>query len=224
MDTVEQGCALPPAAKDAPGRTEATPPRIRYTCQTKSRTHGDCDGQTGYTVGKLDAVIEAIIHGIFSKVQRLRREDIINACRAGDLEAKKAFIQRLQKDIEKADSELQRLKNEVVKSLMGESAFAPEVLSSVIQAHDQRVQELRKALTSAEREMAEGASREEPMRKQLDALLEWSVAYDQASMSAKKVIVSRIIDRVDVSRNYQLKIKLNISVEQFLAGMGLEVQ
>lgn len=25
--------------------------RIRYTCQTKSRTHGDCDGQTGYTVG-----------------------------------------------------------------------------------------------------------------------------------------------------------------------------
>ena len=42
--------------------------RTRYTCQTKSRTHGDCDGQTGYTVEKLDAIIDSVIHGIFSRV------------------------------------------------------------------------------------------------------------------------------------------------------------
>lgn len=42
--------------------------RMRYTCQTKSRTHGECDGQTGYTVEKLDAMIDSIIQGIFSRV------------------------------------------------------------------------------------------------------------------------------------------------------------
>lgn len=45
--------------------------RTRYTCQTKSRTHGDCDGQTGYTVHKLDAMIDSVIHTIFAKVSSL---------------------------------------------------------------------------------------------------------------------------------------------------------
>lgn len=32
-------------------------------------------------------------------------------------------------------------------------------------------------------------------------------------------IVSHIIERVDVYRGYQLKLKLNLSVEQFLSGL-----
>ncbi len=51
--------------------------RMRYTCQTKSRTHGDCDGQTGYTVEKLDAIIESIVRDIFSRVNSLEREDVL---------------------------------------------------------------------------------------------------------------------------------------------------
>lgn len=35
-------------------------------------------------------------------------------------------------------------------------------------------------------------------------------------MPTKKMIVSHLIDRVDVSRGYDIKITLNISVEQFL--------
>lgn len=33
--------------------------RVRYTCQTKSRTHGDCDGQTGYDL-TLETCAEAV--------------------------------------------------------------------------------------------------------------------------------------------------------------------
>ena len=44
--------------------------RTRYTCQTKSRTHGDCDGQTGYTVERLDKMVEAVILSLFSKMKK----------------------------------------------------------------------------------------------------------------------------------------------------------
>ena len=43
--------------------------------------------------------------------------------------------------------------------------------------------------------------------------------YETASISEKKVIVARMIERVDVYRGYQLKLKLNISVEQFLVSL-----
>lgn len=40
--------------------------------------------------------------------------------------------------------------------------------------------------------------------------------YNNADIAAKKMIVSRIIDRVDMYRDYEIKITLNISIEQFL--------
>ena len=35
-------------------------------------------------------------------------------------------------------------------------------------------------------------------------------------MATKKMVVSHLIDRVDIFRDYEIKITLNISVEQFL--------
>lgn len=193
--------------------------RMRYTCQTKSRTHGECDGQTGYTVEKLDAMIGSIIQGIFSRVRSLNRKDVVNACVSNDLNAKKAFLRKTQKDYEKAEKDLQRLKSEIVNALTGASAFSLELLNSVIQEQSQRCEELRNALNEAEKDYAESDSQIEVRSQQYDDLLEWSAAYETASISAKKVIVARMIERVDVYRGYQLKLKLNISVEQFLVSL-----
>ena len=193
--------------------------RMRYTCQTKSRTHGECDGQTGYTVHKLDAMIDAIILDIFSRVRSLDRKDIINACICNDVNTKKVFLRKVQKDYEKAEKDLQRLKNEIVNALTGESAFSPEILNSVIQEQSKRCEDLRIALNKAENDYEESNSQIEVRNQQYDDLLKWSAAYETASISAKKVIVARMIDRVEVYRGYQLKLKLNISIEQFLGSM-----
>lgn len=74
------------------GRLMERAVRARYTCQTKSRTHGECDGQTGYTVEKLDAIIDHILHFIFSKVRRLDRQDVLNVCYQNDLTEKTATL------------------------------------------------------------------------------------------------------------------------------------
>lgn len=42
--------------------------RMRYTCQTKTRTHENCDGQTGYTTHILDGMVDDLVHAVFHKV------------------------------------------------------------------------------------------------------------------------------------------------------------
>ena len=111
------------------------------------------------------------------------------------------------------------MKSELVNALTGASAFSPELLNNVIEEQSQRCEELRAALNKAEKEYAESDSQLEVRSQQYDDLLEWSAAYETASVSAKKVIVARMIERVDVYRGYQLKLKLNISVEQFLVSL-----
>lgn len=193
--------------------------RIRYTCQTHSRTHGDCGGQTGYTVGKLDAMIDLIIRGIFSRVQSLNRSEIVATCCQNDMTAKKALLVKSQKDLKKAEQDLQNLQNEVIKAVNGESSFAPETLNAIIRQQEQKCSELRVICAAAESEIENSEAEAVNISQKYDEILEWSAVYENASTSAKKVIVSNLIERVDVYRGYKLKVKLNISVEQFLLGL-----
>lgn len=193
--------------------------RIRYCCQTRTRTHGDCDGQTGYTARKLDGVIEALMRDIFSRVQRLTREEVLDACYRTQLQERQGVAKKIRSDYNKAENDLQYLKTEIVKAITGSSDFSPAVLNRAILEQEQKCNELRMALNDAEQAIHDVSLQGVGMDSQYDSLLEWANAFDLASPSAKKVIVSRIIERVDVYRDYRLVIKFRLGIDQFLTSI-----
>lgn len=190
--------------------------RMRYTCQTKSRTHGDCDGQTGYTVSKLDHIVDAAVHAIFRKVDALSYADVMEAGYQNDLAMQKLNFQKAKRSYEKAEQELQVLKDEIIKSIMGNSTFTPELLQEAIRQQEQKCAILREEYANAERENLNNEARAEAFAEKYKDIREWSEIYDNASMSAKKMIISRLIERVEVRRGYQITIKLRIGYEQFV--------
>lgn len=194
--------------------------RTRYTCQSKSRSHGDCDGQTGYTVEKLDKMVEAVILSLFKRVEKMSKSEIVSNSFKRSQDAQKVLLQKVKRDYEKAEDELHKLKAEVVKAITGNSSFTPELLNSIIEDKERECQQLQEAYRSAEQDIKAAEARLATMSRQYDDLLEWSAAYQNATMPAKKMIVSHLIERVDVFRGYKLKIKLNITVEQFLNGLN----
>ena len=54
-----------------------------------------------------------------------------------------------------------------------------------------------------------------------DDIISWADMYDSASMESKKMIVSCLIRRVEVYRDYRLHIDFNIDFEQFSAGLDI---
>lgn len=194
--------------------------RIRYTCQTKSRTHGDCDGQTGYTVQKLDRDIEIIVLSILNRVRKLSRSEVMALCYDHDTKNKKAFVKKAEKDLAQAETAITRLQEEVAKAMFGQSEFSPQILNNTIKAQEQRCEELREALNTAERELAADEAKLMEIGSLYNDMLDWAFAYGKASQSAKKVIISHLIERVDVYRGYKLKIKFRIGIEQFLLSVA----
>lgn len=190
--------------------------RTRYCCQTKTRKHGQCDGQTGYTVHKVDEIIDSLLHEIFTKVSSIRREEIFRESNRADLLTKKNHIKKLRLDCSKAESDLNKLREEIVRSLTGESVFSPEMLKSAILSQEQKWQSLCQTLKAAEDDLNNSENQASSISEKYTDLLQWADLYDNADIAAKKMIVSHIIDRVDVFRGYEMQIKLNISIEQFL--------
>ena len=164
-------------------------------------------------------MIDTILHGIFARIGSMHRDDAVRACYSGNYDAQQAILQKVKRDYEKAEQNLQTLKDEVVKSLTGESAFEPNILDMAIRGQEEKCAELRRAMAHAEEEAAKSQAAAEQIAKQYDEILEWAQLYDNCSISVKKVIVANMIDRVDVFRDYQLTIKLNITIEQFLISL-----
>lgn len=191
--------------------------RVRYCCQTKTRKHGNCDGQTGYTVHKVDDVINNIVRDVFSKVRNINRTEIVNLINKNDLLSRQKHVSEVRHQYYSAQEELKVLQAEIVKTLTGESVYTQEMLKSAIVAHENKCKELYNELAEAESKVHDCESNVSSMEDKLDELLQWADIYDNADMSAKKMIVSRMIDRVDVFRGYEIKVTMNIGVKQFLS-------
>ena len=59
--------------------------RFRYSCHYNVRHPGQCDGQSGYGVTKLDAIVESIVCTKFSEIlecskSKLLQDIVLSAC------------------------------------------------------------------------------------------------------------------------------------------------
>ena len=153
---------------------------------------------------------------ILARVRAVNRSEVIQAQSRVDVEARKLHVKELGREASKAEAELERLQSEIIKSLTGESVFTPEMLKPAIDAQERKYADLMTTLREAEAEMYDSENNLLALSEKFDDFLEWAVMYDEADIAAKKMIISRIIDRVDMHTGYDIKITLNISIEQFL--------
>ena len=80
---------------------------------------------------------------------------------------------------------------------------------------------IQRTMEAAQAAYDEGQAMLDALNAQYDDIISWADMYDSASMEAKKMIVSCLIKRVDVYRDYKLHIDFNIDFEQF--SMGIDI-
>ena len=73
-----------------------------------------------------------------------------------------------------------------------------------------------KAMEEAQTQMQKERENAKATKAQVDELLSWVQCFDKADIGTKHLIVSRLIDRVDVRTGYKVHIKFKISLKQFL--------
>ena len=188
----------------------------------KTRKQTECDGQTGYTAHVLDGIVDKLVRQIFERMKAIPKSEIVNLRYREKMEERKALLQSVRADYNKAAAELDTLRAEVIKSIRGESAFTQELLGSLISDSETKCLELQKRLDDAQAAFDEGQAVLASLNAQYDDIISWADMYDTASMEAKKMIVSCLIKRVEVYRDYKLHVDFNIDFEQFSLGIDID--
>lgn len=204
--------------KRADGTVDMTQ-RIRYVCYGKTRKQTDCDGPTGYTMHKLDALIEELIKEIFARMKQPSKSELISVRCEKELAERKAHLAALKAELSKSVSTLASLKAEIVLCIQGKSAFSREMLAGLVAENEEKCTEL-----TAQTEAAETAVKNEEallrdLSSQYDELISWAELFDGAGMEAKKMIVNCLIKRVEVYRDYHIHVEFNMSLRQFFLGL-----
>ena len=132
-----------------------------------------------------------------------------------DMQSYKAKQTKLKLDLSKLEKQREKLENEIVKTLTGESAFTPEQLSKVIDVVENQISEQQQKLDTLNTEMTEKKASMESVKPLYDRFKNWAEEFADSTMEQKKMIIAELVDRIDVGRDYKVSILLNMTYQQF---------
>ena len=186
-----------------------------YRCYNGAVHAKHCDGQRTYSAMKIEEAVLTIVKEYFrhfnDAVDAVWQEQV-------RLQLRRNQNQRMaeaQHRFENLQKQQKNLKQEILKSMAGESAFEQSVIQEMFEENAQAIASVQKEMKSIEQEKNEADLRFKQLMVQYQNIGEWSEVFDGASVDEKKMILSRLIEKITVDRNYHITIYFYITLDQF---------
>ena len=185
-----------------------------YNSYTDVLYPGDCDGQSGYGVSKLDSIVEEVVRQIFAQFREVSRKKLLESVKTNDAARIQKKIQKIQKDLEAKQKELDDLKAETILVIRGVSALDKELLGTLVAEAREALETLEKQLVQAQEEYEEATKTAKRSNYICNELFTWADVYDTANHDERRAILQQFIKEIRVRKDYEISITLNASFNQ----------
>lgn len=190
-------------------------PRMRYQCHYNVRHPGECDGQSGYGVTKLDGIVEKVIRMKFAEIAAAPESEILNHQHKKEIELARIKLDQVNAHLAEKQKDLSDYKAETLKVIRGQSNLSVELLNALVKETETMIALAQTRIDAAQAEYESLLASVENLRQEYDRLLTWADLFDTCSFEAKKMIVAQFVKAVRVSRDYNIEIDFNVSFEEF---------
>lgn len=191
--------------------------RARYQCHYNIRHPGECDGQSGYGVEKLDKLVNQIIRIQLGRIRSASSQELIAKQQAKEVDLAKSKLNLLNERYRQKQREYQDLRAETIKVIQGTSRLNVDLLNSLVAETSEQIKQLSWQIQTATAELEETVQSASQVLREYDQLMGWAEMYDNCTFEAKKMIVVQFVKAVHVRRDYEIDIEFNVSFEEFQA-------
>jgi hypothetical protein len=171
-----------------------------------------CKGRI-FTAGDLE---EMVIHDAKDYILSIDREKLLRShddeVREQEREANEK-LKKLAREIVQREKELGKLKEEVVKVVMGESGFSQALLSEMIQTKEAELIDLRKKQEPAEQIVSDLQTALAAKKAVVEELENWSERFDAQDATAKKSMLINIIEKITVQSDTQIDVVYKVELD-----------
>lgn len=189
--------------------------RPRYACHFKPRHPGECSGQSGYGVKKLDTMVDQIVRAQLERIRTAPNNEIICEQHQKALDLATARVKMAKTQLCEKQKEIADYEAETIRVIRGESKLSGELLSTLIMKAKEEEKQYAATYENAQAEFDILSASMDRETKEYQCLTSWAEAYDSCSFETKKMFISQFIKSVHVFRDYNLEIEFNVSFEEF---------
>lgn len=189
--------------------------RARYQCHYNVRHPGECGGQSGYGVKKLDGIVEQIVRYQLSRISAASGAEIVAKQNEKAIELAKARYNVASTQLADKQKELADYQAETIKVIRGESRLDIDLLNDLVSKAKQEIQSLTATVDAAKLELEQHLASSDVEMQEYERIKSWADLYDTCTFYKKKMIISQFIKSVYVYRDYTLEIEFNVSFEDF---------
>lgn len=194
-----------------------------YRCSGKSSGKVGCDGQSTYSQERIEGIVMEEIYKYLDQLRQIDLTEKIEKIKSDNMENEHQELKVLTKKFDQYNDELSTLRDEVAKSILGKSAFKPELLSSLIEEKETSLATLRSNMDKLNIILETKKLEISDISKMQKMIPVWREEFDKATHEKKKMMLSQIIEEIIVFRD-KVEIKVKLFINEFLSGLKGEMQ
>ena len=176
---------------------------------------GQCDGQSGYGVTTLDAVVESIVCMKFEEILECSKSNLLEEMRRKDLDAAKKEATRWKEEVQTKVDEQDALKKEMIRVIQGTSGLDREMIQQMVNENKEALLTAQTNLADSEEKLKEIEEQNQKAERNCSDLFTWASTYKGASFERRQAILKQFIKEVRVGRDYNIEIVLNVPLDEF---------
>ena len=192
-------------------------PQLRYNCHNQVRHPQDCDGMSGYSVAKVDKLMEEVVKVLFNRIKSVSRQDLLSRQFTQRMAEQQATLKQLQTTKAQKEKELASYKSEVYKAIQGQSSWNQDILNELIVETKSALESVEADLASAQKLVDDADKAVKDLGEQYDRFLTWADMFEGSTLEGKKMIMWQLIDKVHIYRDYKIEVDLKATAKEFKA-------
>lgn len=108
------------------------------------------------------------------------------------------------------------MEDQAIKALTGENQLDLGIVNSMLVKHKAKMETALVAMEDAESQINAAERNTRATKSEIDEIRNWAEHYDEISVEAKHMVISRLVDRIEVGKGYTVNIRMKVAMEQLI--------
>lgn len=186
----------------------------RYKCTQRADASAKCNGKTLHKQKELeDAVFEVVGQYLSGLKKSNVYRDIIDKQEAEQKNIRKEW-ESIRRKCDSIRIDIDTLNAQIPQAMRGEGVFSEERLSSILKEKEAEQNQLNQQLRLKQQEYKAAVTASRDLGGSPEFIPDWNFEFQKADTHLKKVLLSKLIERIEVGRE-EIKIIFKISETAF---------
>lgn len=188
----------------------------KYNCYQRAQKLRDCDGQALYLADRVDGIVLEVVRELFSSIRCAPRDKLLEQKIRQEYQDKRKQKATLEKKLQDCEHALERYEAEVLRCLDGESGFSQEMLARLIAKAEAELRAARQEYAKVLQEAEDGRELAQKIKECYRQFCGWAEEFELAPLTRKRMILSELLEKVEVGKGYQVTVHVKLTYKQFL--------